>query len=108
MEFATAKDIEPFFIWATQRLNKKEDFFTEELIAVLTNLGEEKLEFAPRIVKFADEKMQQIEAGDEFAYTLVLWLEIKLKFAANEKEREKVYQKYWNSPNVRNFKADIS
>ncbi|MBO0449088.1 hypothetical protein JZO76_06010 [Enterococcus sp. MJM12] len=51
MEFATAKDIEPFFIWATQRLNNKEDFFTEDLIAVLTNLGEEKLEFAPRIVK---------------------------------------------------------
>lgn len=51
--------------------------------------------------------MQQIEAGDEFTYTFVLWLEIKLKFAANEKEREKVYQKYWDSPNVRNFKADI-
>lgn len=51
MEIATAKDIEPFFIWATQRLSNKEDFFTEDLIAVLTNLGEEKLEFAPRIVK---------------------------------------------------------
>lgn len=77
------------------------------ILTYITELWEEAMEFAPRIVKFADEKMQQIEAGDEFAYTFVLWLEIKLKFAANEKEREKVYQKYWDSPNVRNFKADI-